>query len=116
MPINQDCIDVLKKHKSIIEESVLVNQYVFWVKDISFKISVKTYFDIYRNNDPYSFVLSHYLHSPTQAGCYTPSAPFAPNEAIALSKALDAVFNFYEGAKKEGHSPKESWFKVNEFF
>ena len=116
MEINQDCISVLKEHESIIEESILLNQYSFWVKDIPFKISVKTYLDIYRDNDPYRFALSHYLHSPTQAGCYTPSAPFASNESIALSMALDAIFNFYKGAKNEGHSPKESWFKANEDF
>jgi hypothetical protein len=65
---------------------------------------------------PFHFELSHYIHTPTQAGPYTTSRPWDTTESGALRRAVDCLLSYYKEAIQAGHSPDESWLVPNEYF
>ena len=55
------------------------------------------------------FVVSHAIHTPTQAGPYRTSLPFGDYPAYALHKAISGLTSYYRDAVRQGHQPSEDW-------
>ena len=58
---------------------------------------------------PFQYSISHYLHTPIQAGPYMPSSPFSYSAELTLRKAITDLVAFYKSAIHEGHAPDDSW-------
>jgi len=62
----------------------------------------------------YRFELSHYIHTPEQAGPYIPSGPYYPTVDDAAEKAIYfTIVDWYKEAITKGHTPDESWLVPN---
>ena len=104
-----DTTEVLKRHNETLEQCILVREVKLRLRSIeSVQITIRIWFDI-EQRDQYRFDLSHYVHSPVQAGPYIPSAPWCPTEALALEGGIEALTNWVESGQKEGHEPSPSW-------
>lgn len=57
----------------------------------------------------WEYVCSHWIKTPSQAGVYTPSAPFGPSLRTAIEKAMRDYATFYLGAVRAGYKPDSSW-------
>ena len=65
---------------------------------------------------PYSFELSHHVHTPKQAGPYYPSGVHFESESSAIDGAIRALTSFLTGAISEGAEPSDDWLVPNEYF
>jgi hypothetical protein len=109
MELNHAALKELLSEELLSEQSVLVNEYSFFLGDITARIKVRIYYDAYRERDPYRFSLSHYIKTPMQAGPYIPSTPWTGSEATALGRGLDSLTRQYNHAVENGHIPSETW-------
>lgn len=65
---------------------------------------------------PYSFELSHHVHTPQQAGPYHPSRVNFESEEEAINSAITALTSFLVGAISAGEEPADDWLVPNEDF
>ncbi|HZX18600.1 MAG TPA: hypothetical protein VFF22_17245 [Pseudomonas sp.] len=86
--------------------------YSFWLKGIPTEIRVVL--AVNPTNCGFNFYLSHYIHTPTQAGKYCPSRPWGDYEAYALHLAVTAITQHYKEAITAGHKPNENWLIANQ--
>ena len=82
------------QHPDIPEVRIMVQ--VWWHRDLE--------------PEPYRFELSHYVHTPEQVRPYVPSSPYARTAVAAVERAIAAIMDQIERAKRAGHSPDPSWF------
>lgn len=61
------------------------------------------------DNDRTHFQVSHAIHTPTQAGPYRTSRPWADYPAYALHQAVSGLTMYYRQAVEEGHQPNDNW-------
>jgi len=101
------------KNKNI-EAKKIINEYEFFLDDISYPIKIRIYYNIY--NGKYSFIQNYHIHTPNQAGPYVTSRPWNDSEETAVMQAVNGYTTYYDSAKKEGHKPKDSWLVKNEEF
>lgn len=67
----------------------------------------------FMNGEMTKFSVSHSIHTPTQAGPYRTSKPFAESPAYALHRAISGLTSYYRDAVKDGHKPSEMWLVKN---
>ena len=102
----------------IYEVSALVTQFEFRIAGLQgVHVQVKIWHtDVSYGGDRYRYTISHHVHTPTQAGPYTTSAPFGHSAQSTADKAIRDTLAFYLGAIKKGHTPSAKWFIRNEDF
>ena len=100
---------------SVTEPKIIIGEYQFYVGKLQTPIVVKLY--RYPGGKEIFFMLSHFIHTPSQSGPYQPSSPCDDDEAYALHRAVSmTIADWYDGAVKEGHEPRESWLIENKLF
>lgn len=55
------------------------------------------------------FNVSHAMKTPTQAGPYRTSIPFADDPPYALHRAITGLTQHYREGIEAGHTPNEGW-------
>lgn len=101
--------------KGITEVRKLVAEYSFYLEAIAVQVSVKVWkTDRAYGGDWFTYTTSHSIHTPIQADCYCPSAPFAATEELAVKKAIRDIMTFFTSAVEKGHTPDESWLTPND--
>jgi hypothetical protein len=105
-------------NKHISEPRKVIGEYSFYLEGASTRVSIRISHEFNPPNPEYQFhfELSHYIHTPTQAGPYITSSPWSTSEDGALHRAINVVLPFYTGAIEAGHTPSESWLVKNEYF
>jgi hypothetical protein len=106
------------KRDHIFEINALVGEYSFRISEVpAVKIRVKIWeADVSHGGDRYFYTISHLVHTPTQIGPYSPSAPFGATELATIRRAIKDTLSFYIDAISEGHTPCKDWFIKNEDF
>jgi len=102
----------------ITEPRKILGEYEFNLKEIPTQIRIRISQEINPPipDYPFHFELSHYIHTPTQAGPYTTSRPWGTTEHDALHRAVDCLVSYYKSAIQAGHAPEKSWLVANEYF
>lgn len=103
----------LLNQENIGQAKVLVNEYNFFLDDISIQIGVKIYKNI-TELDGFSFTQSHYLKTPKQIGAYMTNSRHSDSEEGCLDKAIKTFTSFYNDAVRTGCKPSNEWLVVNE--
>ena len=113
-------LKILDNHADVRESYVLIREVklYFGVSDDSFlsTIRVKVYKSSVNLNYPYWFDVSHYVHTPVQAGPYHPSRRCSESEEGAIQEAITSTTTFIKSAIHAGHKPSESWLIPNKDF
>ena len=65
---------------------------------------------------PYHYTVSHYVHTPVQAGPYHPSCTEFASEAEAIRAAISNTIAFLQPGIREGHEPEDRWLVPNDDF
>jgi hypothetical protein len=63
----------------------------------------------FMNDDRTRFIVSHAIHTPSQAGPYKTSVQVADDPAYALHRAVSGLTDYFREAIKAGHKPAETW-------
>ncbi len=109
--MDEDIVNELRQSDAIFEGSILVREVTFRPAEIpDVKVTIQIWYDPDRR-DAYRFDLSHYAHTPEQAGPYIPSGPWYPTEALALHRGISAITDWIGAAKAKGHSPHVTWLR-----
>jgi hypothetical protein len=105
------------KSESIVEPRVLVTEHRFNLKGVTTTVTVRIYKNLKGPADArFSFETSHLIHTPEQAGPYSPSVPWYDDHYYALHRAVDSIVSYYAAAIEKGHNPSSDWLVPNEFF
>lgn len=103
----------LSSFSSVEEARIFVGEANFRIGTLRTEITVRIYRTSLQaapgSGHEFEFDLSHYMHTPEQAGPYMPSLPFSSSPESALNRAVSALVDYYDEAVKAGHKPKESW-------
>ena len=91
-----------------------LSEFDFSLGKLSTRIRVRLYAHVDRPLIEYD--LSHFIHTPIQAGPYQPSTPFGDDEGDALHQAVFGLTHNYNAAVNAGHTPSESWLVENPDF
>lgn len=73
------------------------------------RVTIEVWWHRDRSKSPYRFELSHYVQTPEQVRPYVPSEPYAPTEVKAVERAIAAIMDQVERAKRAGLAPDPSW-------
>ena len=96
--------------------SIVVCEGSFTLEGIDTEIRFRIHRDItaVMPGEPYGFELSHWIHTPQQAGPYTPSAPWCPSVEWAVRRAVkNTISDHYDEAVNAGREPEDSWLIPN---
>ncbi len=98
---------------NVVEPKMVIGEYHFRVGELKTPIAVKLY--RHPGDKRVFFMLSHFIHTPSQPPPRRPSVECADTEALALDLAVTFTMAAqYELAVEEGHKPDESWLVPNE--
>lgn len=113
-------VEMLDRDEEVLESYVLVREVkvLLQLGHPHFHPTIRI--KLYRSNvvagQPYHFEVSHYSHTPTQAGPYMTSRSFAESEDGAIRRAISTTTSFLKAAIREGLEPTERWLVANEDF
>lgn len=91
-----------------------ISEYQFTVGKLKTVITIRIYTE--NKGSQYLFEQSHAIKTPSQAGPYWTSKPWADYEAYAVHRAISGITDYYKAAVKAGHKPVESWLVPNKRF
>lgn len=113
-----DFVEMIEADKSVAEAYLLVTEVKLYIAvphpHSLGPVKVRIYRNTLSPQYPFTFELSHHVHTPVQAGPYHPSATACESEAEALRAGIRALTSFVASAVSEGHSPSSSWLIENE--
>ncbi|OUL23823.1 hypothetical protein BV378_20635 [Nostoc sp. RF31YmG] len=115
--INENIESFLKEHSGIEEAYILVNElkvYLNCKNDFHPSVTIKVYKNTFSEQQPYTFKLSHYVKTPSQAGVYIPSITSYDSEILAISQAIKSLTTYINSAIAEGHKPSDDWLIPNQ--
>ncbi len=102
------------KYSHVSHPLLLVAEYSVWLDQLNERLGIRIWkMDVPLGGDSYQFTTSHEVHTPTQAGPYTPSAPYAATVEAALHKAIRSVSSYINDAVTQGHEPSSDWLVPN---
>lgn len=116
----EEIVKQLKKHSEVVEGYVLIRELsVFLEVGHDFyhpDVKIKIYLSTTSPTQPYTFDVSHYVHTPTQAGPYVTSRVNASTEEEAINMAISTTTSFLKDAIRADHEPDDDWLVENKNF
>ena len=106
--------ETAQSYEIVTEARECVAEIQFALGEIMETITLKVFWEPSLNC--YSFQHSHLIHTPTQAGPYRTSRPFADTKEQAIEEAMRGFREFYSGAVEAGHTPSSGWLVLDEDF
>lgn len=113
-------LSCLNEHHRVVEGYVLIRE-VKVLLEVGHdfyhpRVGIRIWLGSANNKIPYSFELSHHVHTPDQAGPYHPSCTNFASEDEAIESAIEAVAVYLVSAIGSGHEPSDDWLVPNEDF
>lgn len=114
-----DVVQLLDESDEILESYVMIREIQAYL-DVGYDnfhpvIRIK----IWKSNATnayYHFTVSHYVHTPLQAGPYMTSRASEDSEEAAIVSAISTTTSFLVSAISQEHEPEPSWLVPNESF
>ncbi|HGY9593358.1 TPA: hypothetical protein ACOJPH_001006 [Vibrio campbellii] len=109
-------IEHISGRDDVEEFTVLVREVQVYLKTNDESFAPKLRIKVWKGDlvpEPYTFTVSHYVHTPIQSSPYFVSKT-ASTEIDAIREAIDASLMFISSAISKGYEPDSDWMVVNE--
>ncbi|APC16299.1 hypothetical protein BLL42_11375 [Pseudomonas frederiksbergensis] len=113
-----EILQLLESNLYVLESEVLVREIkvTLSIESLNPTVGIKIWLEQTIDGPTYTYTLSHYFKTPTQAGAYVPGSRTHSTEKATLQAALSALTMHYPEAILKKHEPDESWLIPNQYY